>query len=306
MLVSIIIPTFNRAKTIGPVVESALAQTYSEIAVIVVDDGSSDSTADALRPYMDRIQFIYQENAGPSAARNRGVAAAKGEILAFLDSDDFWYPEKIEKQIAVFRAGGPDLCCVICSAAVKSAAGVELGNTFEMSGLKLPVGTGIWSNPQEVLATRFILFNQVVAVRRRCFDQVGGFNAGLRLLEDYELAMKLSTVGPWGVIREPLVVKYNDDDGIGVDCMTDDDRHLKTCIEVMSGIRTAGHGLSSSAKQLLGVELSDMRAEMRIRALIRRGGVMVSVGKLLTVGIRVRKAVRRRLPSWPQPRVRAI
>jgi glycosyltransferase involved in cell wall biosynthesis len=306
MLVSIIIPTYNRAKTIAAVVESALAQTYRETEIIVVDDGSSDDTADALKPYLERIQYIYQDNSGPSAARNRGVAAASGEVLAFLDSDDFWLPEKIEKQIAVFRAVGPDLCCVICSASVESAAGAKLGNTFEMSGLKLKVGTGVWSNPQEVLATRFILFNQVVAVRRWFFDSVGGFNENLRLLEDYELAMKLSTCGPWGVIREPLVVKYNDDDGIGVDCMMDEDRHLKACIEVMTGIHLAGHGLNSTARHLLGVELSDMRDEMKIRALMRRGGGMTSVAKLLSLGIRARKAIRRRLPSWPQPDVRPI
>lgn len=306
MLVSIIIPTFNRAKTIGPVVESALAQTYREIEVIVVDDGSSDDTAEVLRPYLDRIQFIYQENAGPSAARNRGASMAKGEVLAFLDSDDFWLPEKIEKQVAIFDSGGADLCCVICSAAVKNADGTLLGNTFEMSGLKMPVAQGIWSNPQEVLATRFVLFNQVVAVRRRCFDQVGGFNPKLRLLEDYELAMKLSTLGPWGVIQEPLVVKYNDADGIGVDCMTDDDRHLKACIDVMSRIQNTDHGLNSVAKQLLGVELSDMHHEMNIRSLIRAGGKMATLGKFLTFGIRVRKAIRRRLPSWPKPQVRPI
>lgn len=306
MQVSIIIPTFNRARTIGPVVESALAQTYGDIEVIVVDDGSSDNTAAALEPYLDRIRYVYQENAGPSAARNRGVAESKGELLAFLDSDDFWHPEKIEKQVAVFRAGPADLCCVICSATVKSAAGAELGNTFVMSGLKLPVGTGIWTNPQEVMATRFVLFNQVVAVRRSCFEQVGGFNEKLRLLEDYELAMKLSAVGPWGVIREPLVVKYNDDDGIGVSCMTDDDKHLKACIEVMTGIQRAGHGLNAAARKLIGAELDDMHSEMRSRALTRKGGAMASVGRLFAWQIRARKALRRRLPSWPRPVVREL
>jgi glycosyltransferase involved in cell wall biosynthesis len=306
MLVSIIIPTYNRARTIGPVVESALAQTYPNIEVIVVDDGSFDGTEEALVAYRDRIQFIYQENAGPSAARNRGVAAAKGEILAFLDSDDFWLPEKIQRQIDVFRAVGPDLCCVICSAAVKDASGSLIGNTFEMSGLILPVATGIWSNPQEVLATRFVLFNQVVAVRRRIFEEVGGFNTKLRLLEDYELAMKLSVIGPWGVIQDSLVVKYNDEDGIGVECMTDDDRHLRACIDVMTGIQADHRGLNSKARRLLGIELSEMQQALKARGYMRRRGVIKQYGKLLTFLIRMRKAMRRRLPSWPKAQVQAI
>jgi len=306
MLVSIIIPTFNRAKTIAPVLESALAQTYRDIEVIVVDDGSSDETAVSLAPYASRIHYIYQDNAGPSAARNRGVASSKGELVAFLDSDDFWDPEKIEKQVAVFLAGGPELCCVICSASVKHATGAEIGNTFAMSGFDLAVDQGIWTNPQDIFATRFILFNQVVAVRRKFFDQVGGYNEKLRLLEDYELAIKLSAIGPWGVIREPLVTKFNDDDGIGVGCMTDQDHHLEACIEVVNGILESDHGLTTRAKHLIGVELSDMRQEKKCRSLVRRGGPLATTGAFLAFWTRVRKAFRRRLPSWPRPEVRAI
>jgi glycosyltransferase involved in cell wall biosynthesis len=86
-LVTAIVATYNRANLVGKVIESILGQTYQNIGVVVVDDGSTDDTPNVLRQFGDRIRPIYQDNAGPGAARNRGIAAARGEIVAFLDSD---------------------------------------------------------------------------------------------------------------------------------------------------------------------------------------------------------------------------
>ena len=97
--VSVIIPTYNRAEYVTHAIDSVLAQTYTDYEIIVVDDGSADNTKDVLLPYMDRIRYIYQENAGLSAARNTGIKAAKGDWIAFLDSDDEWLPGKLAVQM---------------------------------------------------------------------------------------------------------------------------------------------------------------------------------------------------------------
>jgi hypothetical protein len=97
--VSAIIPTYNAPHFLVQAVESALAQDYRDYELIVIDDGSGPETHQALEPYMDRIRYIYQENAGPSAARNRGIRESTGELLAFLDHDDLWLPGKLTAQV---------------------------------------------------------------------------------------------------------------------------------------------------------------------------------------------------------------
>lgn len=301
MLVSVIIPTYNRAKTLLGSVQSALGQTYRNIEVIVVDDGSTDATMDVLASLSGRIRVIRQTNAGPSAARNRGVAEAKGEIIAFLDSDDHWMRDKIERQVALMKCGGPDMCCCVCSATVKGENGEIIGDTFDFAGLKFGFDEGEWTNPQEILATRFLLFNQVVAIRRKTFERVGGFNVDLRLLEDYELALRLSSVGTWGVIRDPLVVKFNDTNGIGVECMTNREKHALVRADVISGFLNSEHELTSSARQNLERTLADLTSESRALALLKRRGILsVATGRALEFSLRMSMAARRRSPMWPK------
>jgi glycosyltransferase involved in cell wall biosynthesis len=100
--VSVIIPTFNRCSIITDAIESVLRQTYSQYEIIVVDDGSVDTTKETVSKYGSNIKYIYQENAGPSAARNTGIRHAKGDLIAFLDSDDVWREDKLALQVACF------------------------------------------------------------------------------------------------------------------------------------------------------------------------------------------------------------
>src|SRR5262245_23003010 len=97
-LISVIIPTYNSARFVIDAVESALAQSYPSLEVIVVDDGSSDDTQERLGPWEGRIKYFYQPNSGPAKARNRGIKEARGDLIAFLDADDQWLPEKLNKQ----------------------------------------------------------------------------------------------------------------------------------------------------------------------------------------------------------------
>src|SRR5258707_1636701 len=93
-LVSAIVATYNRADVVSQAIESILGQTYENLEVIIVDDGSTDGTVEVLERFGSRLRILRQQNAGPSAARNRGIAAARGEIISLLDSDDVWLPKK--------------------------------------------------------------------------------------------------------------------------------------------------------------------------------------------------------------------
>jgi glycosyltransferase involved in cell wall biosynthesis len=207
MLVSVIIPTFNRARTIERAVNSVLGQSWEPIEIIVVDDGSADRTTDILAAYGDKIRLIRQENQGPSAARNTGIQAAKGEIISFLDSDDSWLPEKMERQVRLLQATeSAGIQCCVCNARMEFATGTV--TSFATAELHPALREGIWTNPAEVLVTRYVFFNQVVAVRREALERVGCFRRGI--MEDYDLALRLSLLGPWAFIADPLVVWYEE------------------------------------------------------------------------------------------------
>jgi glycosyltransferase involved in cell wall biosynthesis len=205
MLVSAIIPTYNRAHTIRRTVDSVLAQTWKEMEIIVVDDGSTDETNEILKPYGDKIRLIRQPNGGPSAARNTGIKAASGEIISFLDSDDEWMPAKTERQVKLLqRTESSGVVCCVSNARMRFSS--RTTTSFESALLKPEHQEGIWSNPALVLIDRFLLFNQVVSVRREAFSKSGVFREDLPfgLNDDYDLSLRLSLVGPWAFIAEEL------------------------------------------------------------------------------------------------------
>lgn len=204
-LVSVIIPTYNRAALISQSVESVLVQTYSNIEVIVVDDGSTDDTQLRLKRFGERIRIVSQSNAGPGAARNLGIRLSRGEIIAFQDSDDLWKPTKLERQVRLLESLDASVPCCLCNATFQFPDG-RTTTVFDISSINAPHDEVIWSNVAEVLATRLVLFNQMVAIRRSALQRAGGFDETLRYLEDYDLSLRLAFEGPWALIREPLVI----------------------------------------------------------------------------------------------------
>ncbi|HTS19764.1 MAG TPA: glycosyltransferase family A protein [Verrucomicrobiae bacterium] len=206
-LVSVIIPTYNRAGTIERTINSVLAQSWGSMEILVVDDGSTDHTADVLSGFGDRIRVIRQSNRGPSGARNAGIRAARGEVISFLDSDDEWLPDKTERQVKLLQATESlGVVCCVCNTRMEFAN--RTTTSFAVSLLQPSLREGIWTNPAEVLVTRFLLFNQVVAVRRQALEQAGYFREDLPfgLNDDYDLAVRLSLLGPWAFIADPLTV----------------------------------------------------------------------------------------------------
>jgi glycosyltransferase involved in cell wall biosynthesis len=208
-LVSVVIPAYNRAHTLRRAVDSVLNQTYTNIEVLIVDDGSKDNTCEVLRLYGDKIRWWSQKNAGPSSARNSGIKEAKGDYVAFLDSDDAWSPKKLERQMGLLLRCSADVVCCLCDTLFTGQK--YSGKTaFEIAKIFPVQEEAVWINVTEVLITRFVLFNQAVVVRRDVLKSHGAFDEELFLMEDYDLALRLSKIGPWAIIREPLVFWHLD------------------------------------------------------------------------------------------------
>lgn len=184
-VVSVVIPTFNRASLLPRTLESVLAQTFGAFEILVVDDGSEDDTAEVVVRMADpRIRYLAMpENRGVAAARNHGLAEARGEFIAFLDSDDEWFPEKLERQVACFRDGPPELGLVY--------TGVQDLHERGERRIQRPTHRGD-------LYETLLLGNVVhgggsnVMIRRTVVDVVGGFDETLPAIEDFDYWLRIA------------------------------------------------------------------------------------------------------------------
>lgn len=182
-LVSVVIPAYNSERYLGEAIESTLAQTYTPIETIVVDDGSSDGTAEVARAHPGII-LIKQENSGPSAARNRGFAASRGEFIAFHDSDDLMTPDKLAVQVGHMLAS-PAVGCVLAEQELIVEDGAEL--PFWVEGSK--VETVMPPRPPE-LEDEPLVHPMSMVVRRETFERVGDFDESMRAAEDFDWMLR--------------------------------------------------------------------------------------------------------------------
>jgi len=200
MKVSVIIPVYNGANYIKDALESVFSQTYKDYEIIVVNDGSTDDSEIILKPYMDTITYIYQENKGSAEARNTGIRKAKGEYISFLDADDIWLPQKLEKQLK-FLLSNPKYKMVFCD--IKhSVRGSIIHNSYLHERKYRYVSSGkIYRN----LLRECFIFTPTVFVSRECFREVGLFNEKYRICEDYEMWLRIAKKYQIGFLDEPLV-----------------------------------------------------------------------------------------------------
>ena len=196
--VSVIIPTYNSAQFIAETLESVFAQTYKDYGVIVVDDGSTDNTKEVLKPYMSKIRYIYKENGGAASARNVGIKNAQGEYIAFLDSDDLWLPEKLEKQIEYFgKHPQIDMVFANCIRFGEEVSNVRNDTKFISNDMFVNIW---WYN---------IVPTSTVMLRKSCFEKVGLFDEAreLETTEDAEMWLRIARECEVGYLRE-VVTKY--------------------------------------------------------------------------------------------------
>lgn len=197
--VSIVIPTYNYGCYLRAAVESALSQTYSNVEVVVVDDGSTDDTVEVLAPYQGRISYFYQANAGLSAARNTGIARATHPFIVFLDSDDVLVPQMVDATIGCMLGLPAAFALVACKADPIDAD----GKLIKGKPLPRPPDT-------EITARDLILINHfspAVLVRREVFQEVGNFRTDLKSSEDRDMWIRIADRRRVFLLGQPLVLK---------------------------------------------------------------------------------------------------
>ena len=196
-VVSVIIPTFNRWPMVVDAVESVLAQSYSDFELIVVDDGSTDDTPNELSKLGSRLRFFPKARCGVAAARNFGVSQALGRYCAFLDSDDFWRPKKLEVQTA-FMERHPEIH--ICQS---EEIWIRNGKRVNPKAKHQKPSGDIFLRSLELC----LVSPSAVMMTKELFDRVGGFDEAFPVCEDYDLWLRVAVEHSVPLISEPLVVK---------------------------------------------------------------------------------------------------
>jgi len=195
--VSVIIPTYNRGWILGDAIDSVLAQDFTDFELIVVDDGSTDNTGEILDSYGRDIIVLRQDNQGVSAARNRGIAESRAPLVAFLDSDDRWLPQKLTRQVAFFQSIPTAQICQTEETWVRNGVRVNPKKRHQ----KL---SGMIFEPSLALC---LVSPSAVMIRRSLFDAVGVFDEDLPACEDYDFWLRISCQYPVFLIDEPLIIK---------------------------------------------------------------------------------------------------
>lgn len=195
--VSVIIPAYNAEKYIAETLQSVFEQTYSNYEIIVVDDGSKDGTWQLLQSYAPKAKVFSKENGGPASARNVAINNSDGELIAFLDSDDLWFKEKLERQVR-FLSDNPDIALAYSEALMIRQSGNEWNTERKIGFTESPTFC-------KLLYGDFIP-NSTVIIRRSCIEKIGLLNESRELIaaEDYEYWLRIAKSFPIAGIPQPL------------------------------------------------------------------------------------------------------
>jgi glycosyltransferase involved in cell wall biosynthesis len=195
--ISVIIPTYNRAHCVNDAIDSVLSQSFQDIEVIVVDDGSTDGTSEVLRAYEDRLKVIRQSNGGVSAARNNGIRAARAEWIAFLDSDDTWEKNKLKIQAEDLEEN-PGAVAHIADAFVNDPAN-PLPSMFQLWGLRSEFTSVKFRERPLLDVLRAWFMVSCCVIRREAIEAAGYFDTSIRIFEDFDLLTRVALEGPFVV-----------------------------------------------------------------------------------------------------------
>ncbi|WP_425053154.1 glycosyltransferase family 2 protein [Psychromarinibacter sp. S121] len=217
--VSIVLPVHNREVLVRRAIDSVLAQTRQDFELIVIDDCSTDRTVEVVREYCSdpRVRLeLNTTNLGPAGARNRGIELARGRYVAFQDSDDRWFPEKLAMQVQAME-DAPDCRASYCGALYYSAA-----QCYYIPRLSVfDIGDAAQGDISEAVLHTNPTTPQTLMAERTLFEDVGGFDTSLRINEDWELAIRLAQKAKFAFVEEPLVVIYRTANSVSSDKVAD-------------------------------------------------------------------------------------
>jgi glycosyltransferase involved in cell wall biosynthesis len=254
---SVLIPAYNVEKYVGQAVQSALSQTYESVQVIVVNDGSRDNTAKALSPFMDRVLYVEQGNAGLAGARNRALKEATGDYVALLDADDLWIPNRLERMIS-YLDEHPEIGFVTSDAYFVHEEDESTMQYYDYYDFLLqgdPFGTG--DQRYWILFHNFVM--GMAVVRRELFERHGDFEESLGTSEDWDLWIRFIHGGERaGLVREPLCYYRIRSDSLSQDhhrIHNDSLRVIERAVNRLGrdGVQGLGHPLLRRGKQALAL-----------------------------------------------------
>jgi len=197
-LISVIIPTFNNETTIGETINSVLNQTWKNLELIVVNDGSQDSTLDIINSIADsRIKVFSYPNAGVAASRNRGISQAKGEFISFLDADDLWTIDKLETQLKALQENPQ------AAVAYSWTDHIDRNNQFLRGGSRHLLNGDVYA---ELLKSNFVASGSNILVRAQALKEVGDFNKSLTPAEDWDMYLRLASRYHFVAVPSPQIL----------------------------------------------------------------------------------------------------
>lgn len=282
---SVIIPAYNSAATIATAIDSVLAQTWPAHELIVVDDGSTDATAERIRAYGERVRYVHQPNAGVSAARNHGIRVATGDWLAFLDADDLYLPDRLKWHADWIRRE-PGLDFLVGNFEHRDPAGKPLGNGMQGTAVGRQLLAEADGRREVVMEGEAILrfiehqFSDVrcLSVPRLLIEAVGGFPEGIAVGEDVYCIVKLcARARAIGVITSPMAVYTVHDTGaIRSDTLRAQTESVASFKRLRDELRDTSPGVRRALKGLVRRVRRD-----RATALLREGRYWQAVGAIL-------------------------
>ena len=204
--ISVIIPTYNRQKLLARAIESVLNQTFKDFELFIVDDGSTDNTKEVVREFQkrdSRIKYIWQENSGaPARPKNTGIKNAKGNYIAFLDDDDEWLSEKLEKQLELFEGLESDLGFVGCNILVINESNKKIWREYKIPRYSSQIFF------EELLEGNFILTSSSIMIKKEVLDKIGLFDENLKFGDDWDLWLRIAKKYKFDFAPEFLIKYY--------------------------------------------------------------------------------------------------
>lgn len=202
--VSIVIPTYNRAKVLDRAIKSALSQTYDDFEIVIIDDASDDDTQSLVKGMKDeRIRYFkHATNKGQPASRNTGIEKARGKYIAFLDSDDEWLSEKLEKQVKKIENSSEDTGLIYTRYWIVKDGKKLLSKKPKKKGYIF----------EDQLFEDYVTLSSCILAKKESLEKIGGFDERLPARVDYDVSLRLSKYYRFDYLQEPLVKVYHDED----------------------------------------------------------------------------------------------